>query len=387
MRVLHLYAGNLFGGIETLLVTISRCRGLCPNVDSHFALCFEGRLSAELGAAKVPVYMLGAARVSRPWTVWRARARLQRLLADLRPDLAVCHSAWPHALFAPVVRAAGVTLVYWAHDVHSGWHWLEYFGRQTVPQFAIANSRFTQAALANVFPDVPSEVVRCPVCPQPSMDRESTRQQVRAELGTPNDATVILQVSRMERYKGHAHLIEALSRLADRGGWRCWIAGGNQRPSEKRYLSQLRARADALGIGERVRFLGQRADVPRLLAAADIFCQPNTGPEPFGIAFVEALYAGLPVVTTKIGGAVEIVDDECGVLVAPGDVSSLEVALRGLIFDRTSRLRLGNAGPGRAARLCDPHKQLCKLQELFARVLSDRGYHEHVNCRVEVPFG
>ena len=49
--------------------------------------------------------------------------------------------------------------------------------------------------------------------------------------------------------------------------------------------------------------------VPRLMAAADIYCQPNTTPEPFGIAFVEALAAGVPVVTTAMGGPLEIVDD------------------------------------------------------------------------------
>ena len=68
-----------------------------------------------------------------------------------------------------------------------------------------------------------------------------------------------------------------------------------------------------------MRFLGQREDVPRLMAAADVFCQPNTGPEPFGIVLVEALYAGLPVVTSGFGGAAEIVDQTCGVLTAPGD--------------------------------------------------------------------
>jgi glycosyltransferase involved in cell wall biosynthesis len=49
-----------------------------------------------------------------------------------------------------------------------------------------------------------------------------------------------------------------------------------------------------------------RSDVARLLAAADIHCQPNIGPEPFGITFIEALYAGLPLVTTSIGGAIEM---------------------------------------------------------------------------------
>jgi glycosyltransferase involved in cell wall biosynthesis len=49
-----------------------------------------------------------------------------------------------------------------------------------------------------------------------------------------------------------------------------------------------------LRIADRVRFAGQRDDVPRLLAAADLHCQPNSSPEPFGVAFVEALAAGLP---------------------------------------------------------------------------------------------
>ena len=57
--------------------------------------------------------------------------------------------------------------------------------------------------------------------------------------------------------------------------------------------------------------------------AADIHCQPNTAPEPFGLVFVEALYAGLPVVTTALGGALEILTDACGVLVPAGDAPAL----------------------------------------------------------------
>ena len=67
-----------------------------------------------------------------------------------------------------------------------------------------------------------------------------------------------------------------------------------------------------------MRFLGERRDVAACMRAADIHCQPNTAPEPFGLAFVEALYAGLPVVTTALGGALEILTDACGVLVPAG---------------------------------------------------------------------
>jgi glycosyltransferase involved in cell wall biosynthesis len=72
---------------------------------------------------------------------------------------------------------------------------------------------------------------------------------------------------------------------------------------EAPYLQSPKNLAADLQISDRIRFVGQRSDVPRLLAAADVFCQPDSGPEPFGIVSVEALYAGLPVVATAIGGA------------------------------------------------------------------------------------
>jgi glycosyltransferase involved in cell wall biosynthesis len=83
---------------------------------------------------------------------------------------------------------------------------------------------------------------------------------------------------------------------------------------------------------------------PTLLVAADIHCQPNTGPEPFGIAFVEALYAGLPVVTTAIGGGLEIVDESCGKLVAPDDANALSKVLRSLITNPGERAILAAGG-------------------------------------------
>jgi glycosyltransferase involved in cell wall biosynthesis len=145
----------------------------------------------------------------------------------------------------------------------------------------------------------------------------------------------------------------------------CWIAGGPQRPKEQAYFHELQDLAHELGIGDRVCFLGQRSDVPELLRAADIHCQPNTGPEPFGIALVEALYAGLPVVTTAMGGAQEIVDETCGILVKPGDEGELAEALGKLICNRTLLARLAAGGPARARWLCGPAAQLEKLRGIF----------------------
>lgn len=365
MKVLHLCAGNLYGGVETLLVTLARCRDLCPDMRPHFGLCFAGRLRDELTAAGVPVHDLGAVRVSRPWTVIRARWRLKRLLKSERFDAAVAHMSWPHALFAPVVRVARVRLAHAVHGEVDRRHWLNRWAARTRPDVALANSAFIAANAAGWFPGVPTELCHYPVCPTDLGDGEAVRRAVRADLGTRPEVVVILQASRLEEWKGQRVHVEALGRLRDTPNWEAWFAGGAQRDGEAKFLTELKARAVELGIADRIQFLGQRSDVPRLMAAADILCQPNSGPEPFGIVFVEALYAGLPVITSNFGGGAEVIDDACGILTPPGDDAAVAAALARLIRHPVRRAELGNGGPDRARQLCDPARQMERLRMLL----------------------
>jgi glycosyltransferase involved in cell wall biosynthesis len=365
VKVLHLAAGNLFGGVETYLLTLARLRHLCPEMEPHFGVCFPGRLRDELTTTGVPVHDLGAARVSRPWTLLRGRWRLKKVIRERRFAAVVTHGGWPHAVFAPAVRSAGARLVNAIHDYLDARHWVNRWAARTRPDAIVTNSRYTAQPATVVFPGVPVEPVYLPVA-APALDREAARRDVRAELGTPPDAIVILQASRLERWKGQAVHVDALARLKDIPGWVAWIAGGPQKAGEGEFLAELKAAVEKAGLADRVRFLGQRSDVPRLMAAADIYCQPNTGPEPFGLAFVEALYAGLPVVTSNFGGAVEIVTGACGVLCPPGDAVAVAAALRELIGDSVGRRALGEAGPARAAELCDPARQIGRLAEVVA---------------------
>ena len=372
MRVLHLYSGNLFGGIETLLLTMARHQRAYAGLDHAFGLSFRGRLSQELHALSAPVHELGEVRISRPATVLRARRRLRGLLERERFDVAICHAPWSQAVFGPVVIRAKVPEVFWAHDAVTGTHWLQRWARFTVPDLVVSNSRFTAGSLSRLYGRARVEVVYAPVAPgQPITEAE--RGALRAELATPDDAIVIVQASRMERWKGHSPHLEALAQLGDEPSWVCWLVGGAQKPEERSYLAELRRRAEELGIADRVRFVGQRADVGRLLQAADVHCQPNTGPEPFGVAFVEALYAGLPVVTSDFGGAREIVDESCGFRVPPGDVGALSTVLGRLIRDAALRSRLGGAAPVRARTLSDPVAQARRLHQLLAASFSTGG--------------
>jgi glycosyltransferase involved in cell wall biosynthesis len=172
-------------------------------------------------------------------------------------------------------------------------------------------------------------------------------------------------VSRMEPWKGHRALLGALARLAPIPGWTCWIVGGPQSPAEGAYERQLRDVARVHGLEARVRFTGHRQDVSEILGASDVFCQPNVEPEPYGMAFVEALHAGLPVVTSAIGGALEIVTGECGVLVRPGDEAALSGALSALITDPTVRDRLGRGARARLTQLGDLASSMRRLQQVL----------------------
>lgn len=358
----------MYGGLEVLLTTLARHASLTPELKQEFAVCFEGRLTEELRAIGAAVQILGPVRFSRPWTVWRARRVFRQWITSHRPDLLICHATWPFILLSAEAARAGVPVVFWQHDIHNGVSWLDRRTRASKvrPALAIAGSQFAAANTKTLFPEIAVEVVPCAVTHrEPRVDRETTRR----DLGTGPDTVVILQASRLEKYKGTHVLIEAFGQLRASCQWHLWIAGAATGPSQEAYRDDLVARANALGIADRVRFLGLRSDVPDLLAAADIYAQANVEPEPFGIAFVEAMGAALPVVTTGIGGAVEILGDKCGVLVPPDDPRALTEALGRLIDDSSLRRSLGASGPLRAQTLCDPQVILNRLASVLHSIL------------------
>ena len=182
------------------------------------------------------------------------------------------------------------------------------------------------------------------------------------------DKIVVLQAGRFEKLKGQALLLDALGQMATDPRWILWIAGGAQRPAEKELRQELELQARRLGIHQRVQFLGHVTDMPSVLASTDIYCQPNTGPESFGLSFIEALHAGLPVVATDLGGAREILTPDWGVLVEPKPeavAAGLRRILNGALW--------AEAGSVRAAELCDAGTQI----EAFAdaiRSLRERRY-------------
>lgn len=363
MRILHVYSGNLFGGIESMLVACAGVAAAASDVEQEFALCFDERCATELRAVGRLVHLLGPVRMSRPVTAHAARQALDAVLRRTRFDAVICHAPWAQAIFGGVVRRRGVLLVFWAHDRMTGRHWTERLARHVPPNLVICNSAFTHASQPALYPGRRAAVVYPAVRVGAPLRQ---RRHVRMSLETPLDAIVIVQASRCEPWKGHQLLLDALAVLHATDGWMLWMVGGPQRPHEQAFLSQLQASAVRAGVADRVRWLGQRPDVSTVLAAADLYCQPNLEPEPFGVSFVEALAAGLPVVSVAQGGVCEIVDDTCGRLVTPRSVEALAEALRLLMTDAARRAALAAAAPDRARTVSDPLTQVTRLRAALA---------------------
>ncbi len=280
LDVLHLCAGNMYGGIERIVSECALSRALCPSMAPSFAVCYEGRLSGEIEASGAPCVRIGSARMSRPHTVLRARRELRRVLTASKPDAVVCHSSWIAGLAAPVARAAGIPVATWIHDRLSGRTWAERWASLTPPDLLIVNSYYTDETVGAVYPGVPHCVVYAPV---PAATNGASRDEIRASFHVHDAMPVVLIASRFERWKGHRELLAALSGIEE--PWRLWIAGRPQRGDEAEYERDVRSLVEQRGLAERVRFLGERRDVPALMRAADVHCQPNSVAEPFGLTY------------------------------------------------------------------------------------------------------
>jgi glycosyltransferase involved in cell wall biosynthesis len=387
LNVLHLHTGTLYGGVERFLLLLARERGLCPEMQPSYGICLDGQLVRELREHPVDVSVLGDVRLSRPLSILAVRKTLQSVLREQRPDVAVCHVAKTYWLFGPVLRQEKIPVAYFLHspaptdirlfdksftrgipaDIFD-----RLIGHGVPPDLLLGISRHTvNLSVQHQFPTAETAVMHCPM-PWPfaryEMD-DATRKAVRAELETPEDAVVIVMASRLSEWKGHRNLITGLGLLKDEPNWYHWMIGGPQTPGEEAFYAELQQMAKENGIADRVRFLGQRSDVPRLVGSADIYCQANIGSEGFSQSFVEAFSAGVPVVTTDIGSAFEMVGDEAGLLTPVGDHPALAEALRSLIRDGDRRKALGASAKKRARALCDTEQQLNLLHNELKRIV------------------
>jgi len=190
------------------------------------------------------------------------------------------------------------------------------------------------------------------------------RGRVRAQLGIDPARPVMAIIGRMHPVKGHRELLAMLPAILRRcaQGLLLVIGDGPERAA-------CEALARRLGVTAQVRFLGRREDVPRLLAAIDLVLMPSKS-EGLGLAAIEALAAGCPVIAYATGGLPEVLEDRVsGRLVPPGDGGAFAAAVIETLGDPGQRLALGRAAAAHARRFgLQAHVQ--RLLECYQMVLA-----------------
>ena len=357
-RVLWLAKGLGPGGMERLLLTHAAA-GDRERFEYSAAYLVErpNSLIAEFEALGVPCTRLGTGRAHDVRWV----RELRRLIRSHRIDLVHLHAP----LVAAAARPALVTMrrrpavVYTEHNSWDCYRWPTRVANAVTYPLDDAHLAVSAAAAASVVGPLRRhvEVLTHGIDVRSVAGHSAARAAVRAALGAGPDTILVITVANLRHEKGYDVLLEAAARATAKEPALRFVSVG-QGP----LAAPMEERGRALGLGERFRFLGFRRDVHDLLAAADLFCLASRN-EGLPVALMEAYAAGLPVVTTRVGGLPEVVEDGgSGVLVDPEDPDALADAFVTLAADEPRRRAMGS----RAAELADRFDSTAAVRRIEA---------------------
>lgn len=274
-----------------------------------------------------------------------AAQSLMHLLQELKPDLLHCHGTVAGYYGRRAARELNIPCIYTAHDfrIYHGCPWTD---RLIMGAIERKYSKYTMAFLpvckadktyaekhlhAQSVQDVPAFSLDYDYYATP----QQSAAEVRKELRIPENATILLSVGELRMQKRLRIVLQAMTRLRDRKDLHYVICGDGP---DMAFLQRL---TEKLHLTSRVHFLGYRTDIPDLLGAADIFCMPSRN-EACGMAAIEAMAAGLPLITVREHGTKDYAENGEGAFCLKGDlVASCVDAIDQLCENRLLRKQMG----------------------------------------------
>ncbi len=371
IRVLQVIATLDRAGAEKQLVD------LCRNLDrSKFepAMCCltrGGPFAADLRRAGIPLRLLNKRGRWDLRVIWRA----MRVIREFQPQ--IVHTWLPTANTLGRVAGlfAGVPVLIASERSKDAWK-----GAARLMADRILAKRTTRIVTN-------AEAVRDFLADEIGLPKEKIRvirnglnlaefdaaaaRGPSAALPDPEGCTVVGTVGRLERQKGMADLIEAVARLPrDLQQVKLWIVG--EGPLERK----LQLKAAELEMGERVRFLGERSDVPALMRRFDLFALSSLW-EGLPNVVLEAMAARRAVVATKVDGTPEAVTHGwTGVLAPPSNPVVLAQALERLLRDPALRRKYGEAGRQKVEQRFGLDRMVQETQDMYREALAEAGIRD-----------
>ena len=371
-KLAYVIDGLSMGGAERLMVPI--LKHLSRNDFDAYVCALQSKdgnpMADEIRALGVPVRCLEIKRLRD----WNALPRLVRYLKEIDADLVHTQLEFANILgniSARVLRLPSVCTIHVMPSLdvktkskfHQRLEWfaLKYFCNQVIS--VSEEAREHHLRLSGASPDRVSTLYNgIDLSNYSNVERE--RMDVRAELGVPPDANLLTTVAVLRQPKGIQYMIRALPAvLASSPNTAYLIVGDGS------YRDSLVEEVSKSGVGNRVIFAGMRKDVPRLLAASDVFVLP-TLTEALPTVLAEAMAAKLPIVASRVGGIPEMITDgQNGCFVEPKDVDELARACIQLLNDPDKRAAMGIAGSNIVDQKFNIERQVDKLEELYMEQL------------------
>ncbi|MDP2654866.1 MAG: GT4 family glycosyltransferase PelF [Candidatus Omnitrophota bacterium] len=323
MRILQILPELNVGGVET--GTVDFAKYLKKHGYESVVVSNGGPMVAELDKEGIRHYALPVHR-KNPWVAFRCVMALRKIIRQEKIDIVHARSRVPAWVSYFACRSTTAQFITTCHGYYSnkfpsrvmGWGKLvivpsEVIGRHMIEDFRVS-----------------MDSIRC--IPR-SVDL--SRFTVRKPDTSDRPYSVISIVGRITPLKGHIYFLKAMARVVRQRPYvKIWIIGDAPEGKEN-YRQDLETLVQRLGLQEYVEFLGNRRDVPELLANTDVLVMASIEPESFGRVIVEAQAVGVPVVATEVGGVMEIIEHEkTGLLVMPQDPDAMAQAVLRVLSDR-----------------------------------------------------
>ncbi|MDZ7698237.1 MAG: glycosyltransferase [Deltaproteobacteria bacterium] len=309
-------------------------------------------------------------------SLFRAQIRLSQVISAIRPNVVHAYLPLTNIMSSLAGRMSGIPLVITSRralgthqDRYRGWRIFDILSFR-LSHVVTANSQaVAEDALKRELGDASKiSVIYNGIDTFPFESAKSRRDAVRNVLKIPLDEKVVMSIANFIPYKGLLELIEAAAMVIRRMSDVTFILIGEDRGM----LEQLKKKACFLGISDGVVFLGQRLDVPELLAAADILAL-SSHEEGFSNVILEAMASGLPMVATDVGGNKEaVIDGVTGWLVPPKNPTAMADRIVDLLSDKERAVRWGKRGQDRVKEIFTVEKMVENYEDLYRTIESGR---------------
>ena len=323
MNILQILPRLDVGGVET--GTIDLAKELIKKGHKVIVVSGGGELVKNLIEMNVTHIELPVHKKS-PFTIMSSIKALESIIKDERIDIVHSRSRVPNIIAFFAARHTGVKFITTAHGYYSN----HFISRVTGwARFVIVASSVIGRHMIEDF-QVPYERVR--FIPR-GVDLDKFKFNMPS--ASSKSEYKIGVIGRVTPIKGHGFFLQAIARVVRIFPMVKVLIVGDAPKDKPGYMEKLKALAKQLQIEKSVEFLGAQYDIPKIMADLDLLVLPSVGKEAFGRVIIEAGASGVPVIATRVGGAIEIIEDgHTGILVRPGDILELVNSIIRVLKDR-----------------------------------------------------